>query len=295
MNARSGRSFSLALAALSSGFAGLASAPVAHATCRPSAESVLAHTVDADAAYQACRWRERTGVEAWLQAGLGMGFDPSAEVLIYTRGGDAQGQRNGPGIAVNVGLGGRVIPAVSVGAHLYFQYSPAYGLRETAVTRTSLGGSTDYTPTGGSTNMMGVGVYGRVYLGTILGSRRFDPWIGAGFDFASPAWVATSVHTRATSNINPLTGTPLTAPSISESNGTIMNTVVAIGVPLGVGLDMNVNPDLAIGLLAQVSLWVPYGRCGNAVSGNAVNCSSDLYPVAPTFFLGAEARFLSPF
>ncbi|MEI8258058.1 MAG: hypothetical protein WCJ30_20470, partial [Deltaproteobacteria bacterium] len=178
-------------------------------------------------------------------------------------------------------------PAISFGAHLYLQYSPAYDLRTTTVPR---GATTDYTPTSGSTILMGVGLYGRVYLGSALGLRRIDPWIGVGLDFSSTAWVATSVHTR-TGTTDPMTGVRTIS---SEADTTISNTVSAVSVPLSAGFDVNLSPELSIGLIGQVSLWVPYGRCGNAHCSASVSCTSQSYDVLPMFFLGAQARFLSP-
>jgi hypothetical protein len=277
--ARSYRRSTQALAAVSAGIASFAMASTANAWCRPSAESVTAHTRDDDPAYQECRWRERVGAEATLQVGMGMGFDPSNRVYVFNP--DAQGQRNGPGFAMNVGLGWRVIPALSFGAHLYFQYSPSYGLRTTPVTR----GQTDYTPTGGNTNIIGTGLYARLYIGSALGIRRFDPWVSAGFDFAAPVWVATYIHT--VTNMAPL-----------DTTGT--TTIPGVAVPLAVGVDWNVSPLVSIGLMGQVSIWIPYGRCGNVTAANSSpSCTypADGWTVAPypLLFVGAQARFLSPF
>lgn len=254
----------LSLAMAMAMFAGLGLAPgEAHASCRPSPSAVISHRVDADAPYQDCLFRERTGVETSFHLGFGSSTNPGAQVFFAPTdsASTASGARRaGPGVAANVSLGWRILPTFSAGLHLFYEWAPGTSLPGVRV------GQSDFLMTG---------VYGRFYLGSALGIRRIEPWIGLGFDHGAPAWV-------------------------TNTTGTLVANVsfAAVAIPIDVGIDYNVSPLWSVGLLVRLTPWIPYQRCPPpSVSPNGVatsTCSgADLSPV-PFLFVGLGTRFLSP-
>jgi hypothetical protein len=186
-------------------------------------------------------------------------------------------------------IGWRIKPSFSIGGHLYYQYSPAYGLAEGTIDRMS-GGM--FQINGGHSDVVAAGVYGRFYIGSAVGLRRVDPWIGVGFDLPSPVWVSTQVH--GTRQVTTTTG-----PVTQTVDGSLLLTVASFAVPVSVGLDYNVSPEFSLGIGAHLSFLFPYGRCGNTSvftgdPGASASCNWQNYDVTPTLFIAGEGRFLAP-
>jgi hypothetical protein len=284
------RSRPLAPIAVAAGAVVLIVSPrVASAACHPPPGEIDAPGTHTHEVLDDCRWAHRVGLELTAQVGMGMGFDPGADTFELTS--DAQGSRLAPGLGLNLALGWRPTPAFSLGGHLYYQYTPARGLRETPIDRDGL----TFTVTGGHTDMVTAGIYARLYIGALAHVRRIDPWIGVGFDWPAVGWVGTNIQVA-------LPGSPF--------KGTLQQTVSAVALPISAGFDVNVSPELSLGVTGTVSLWFPYSQCGNASAYSASNtatqvvCDADLmadgrnlmpnYSITPMLFVAGEARFLAP-
>jgi hypothetical protein len=103
-----------------------------------------------------------------------------------------------------------------------------------------------------------IGLYARLYSPVPLGS--FDPWFSAGLGYVHDE----QSYTRLVA----VSGIPLAVPFTLTHHG--------LGIPLGIGLDYNVLPILAIGPSFQYEIVKGLTSCAKYTAGLSQSfCSSD--------------------
>jgi hypothetical protein len=232
-------------------FIGVAAASVAVA---PAASAQQLPTAQPQVACEGCTHEPHphwSGFEIALHGGGGGFFDTSSTA--FTTQPHAQDHQFWPGGAAQGEAGWRFGRYVSLTGHFTYQNNQARDL--------PLG------TTGGWSDAFAVGVNIRAYIGGILHVPIIDPWVAVGFD----PWA--SVHVTHNTSI-----------------GDMHSRVTAVAVPMSIGIDFNILRHVALGVMAQVSPWVPWQSCSDSPAA-AETCANSNLAMNWYGFVGGTVRF----
>lgn len=169
------------------------------------------------------------GMEFVLRPGIGVWSDSSTTP--FSRAPASRFPSTQPGIALQIELGYRFHPRVSVGARLTLQRI----------------GSGDVMGNNARNGALAAGLYGR-YAIPLSSSLRHELWVSVGVD----------LYASFSRSLDPTDPTVMSMSSLLASQR--LDTS-AIGLPLMVGADFSLTDHIALGPVVGASLWVPYDRC----------------------------------
>jgi hypothetical protein len=199
-------------------------------------------------------WDHHAGWEATLHLGVGGHVHDTATA--FTDAPSTGVHLFWPGFGGQFTAGHRFVHWMSVGTHFGYIH---YWHRE------QLPGHTN-----SHVNGLSYGFYGRIYFGQWLNLRRWELWLSAGVD------VSATLYIRSDTAI-----------------GTAQTQISTVAIPISVSGEYLVHPNLALGVLLQVSPWIPWEIC-NSASGTPIVCNYDHLEVNTYLFGGIGLRLILP-
>jgi hypothetical protein len=203
------------------------------------------------AAVEERHWRAPQGAEVTFHAGAA-GFSETSSAAFTAMSATSE-HRFAPGPSGRLSMGWRLLPWLSLGGMVMYQYIPTPDRPPGVISAHS--------------DMVTAGLYARFYPGPLLRWKRFDPWISGGINPAALVWF--EPHT-------------MTITLVELSTG--------IALPVALGLDVRVSPSFTVGAMAELSRWIISARCVAGPQGGML-CNNANVGDNTHLFVGLGIRY----